>query len=145
MHNMQCKKQTSTVQWQGYYAAVHLSSFVLACRQTIVLFLYTSSFSSYKIPDAHYAMQNQDAHANHCALPYLPILIIVVVTSVRIVILLIVFVIMIILTIVLFCPQLVKIILTFPDELDKVFFYKVTCNCPNNQHLIPFNLSYLPN
>ena len=73
--------------------------------------------------------------ANHCALPHLPILIIVVVTSVRIVILRIVFVIMLILTIVLFCPQLVKIILTFPDELDKVFFYKVTCNCPINQHL----------
>ena len=108
------------MQWQGYYAAVHLSIFVLACRQTIVLFL-TSSFSSYKIPDAHYAMQNQDAHANHCALLYLPILIIVAVTSVRIVILRIVFVIMTILTIVLFCPRLVKIVFTFPDELDKVF------------------------
>ena len=45
MHNMKCKNQTSTVQWQGYYAAVYLSIFVLACRQTIVLFL-DSPFSS---------------------------------------------------------------------------------------------------
>ena len=29
MHNMKCKNQTSTVQWQGYYAAVYLSIFVL--------------------------------------------------------------------------------------------------------------------
>ena len=97
-----------------------------------------------KNPYAQYVMQKPNQHnamagllcgsapeqlcpgvsANHCALPYLPILIIVVVTSVRIVILRIVFVIMLILTIVLFCPRLVKIIFTFPDELDKVFFYK---------------------